>query len=62
VWKIVALAMIGHRPDELADLIQQLKSLRPRFSIAGSMVRLVVSRASNRKLFETALRRAGLPE
>ena len=62
VWKIVALAMISHRPDELADLIQQLKSLRPRFSIAGSMVRLVVSRASDRKLFETALRRAGLPE
>jgi tetratricopeptide (TPR) repeat protein len=62
VWTIVALAMNSHRPDELADLIQQLKSLRPRFSIAGCMVRLVAFQASDRELFETALRRAGLPE
>lgn len=62
VWMIVAMVMSGHRPDELADLIRQLKSLRPRFSITGAMVRLVASRASDRQLFETALRKAGLPE
>ncbi len=62
MWKIVALAMEGNRPDELADLIEQLKSLRPRFSIAGCMARFGAFQTSDRKLFETALRRAGLPE
>ncbi|TAJ84509.1 adenylate/guanylate cyclase domain-containing protein [Reyranella sp.] len=62
MWKIVALAMEGNRPDELADLLEQLKSLRPRFSIAGCMARFGPFQASDRKLFETALRRAGLPE
>ena len=62
MWKIVAVAMESHQSDELADLIEQLKSLRPRFSIAGCMVRFGAFQDSDRKLFETALRRAGLPE
>lgn len=62
MWKTVALAMESRRPDELADLIEQLKALRPRFSIAGCMARFGAFQASDRKLFETALRRAGLPE
>jgi TolB-like protein/class 3 adenylate cyclase len=62
VYKIRALAMDGHRPDELPDLVQQLKSLLPRFTIARGVARLVASRAADRMLYETALRKAGFPE
>jgi TolB-like protein/class 3 adenylate cyclase len=60
--KIVALAMGGSDPDGLRDAVQQVKSLDPGVSIATLMPRLIVSRASDRELFKTALRKAGLPE
>jgi adenylate cyclase len=61
--KVAALAMEGFHPDEVRDMIQHVKSsVHPLVSISGTMLRLVVSRASDRELFETALRKAGLPE
>jgi adenylate cyclase len=60
--KLVILAMGGSHPNELRDVVQQVKSLNPSVSIATIMPRLIVSRASDRELFETALRKAGLPE
>jgi TolB-like protein len=62
VVKIAALAMDGSRPDELRDLVQQVKSMYPGISIGGTRLRLVVSRSADRELFETALRKAGFPE
>jgi tetratricopeptide (TPR) repeat protein len=62
IVKIAALAMGGSDPDELRDTVQQVKSLDPGASIATMMPRLIVSRASDRELFETALRKAGFPE
>ncbi len=62
VYKIRALAMDGPRPDELPDLVRQLKSLLPRFTIARGVARLVASRRADRMLYETALRKAGFPE
>jgi tetratricopeptide (TPR) repeat protein len=62
MFKIAALAMDGSHPDELRDLVQQVKSRYPGISIGGTMQRLVVSRPVDRELFETALRKAGLPE
>ena len=62
IVKIAALAMGGSEPDELRDAVQQLQSLDPGVSIATLMPRLIVSRPSDRELFETALRKAGVPE
>jgi tetratricopeptide (TPR) repeat protein len=61
ILKIVALAMDGSHPDELRDAVQQVNSLNPAMSIADSM-RLPLSRSADRELFETALRKARLPE
>jgi TolB-like protein/class 3 adenylate cyclase len=62
IMKIAALAMDGSRPDELRDVVRQLDLMVPGISIGGSMQRLVVSRSADRELFETALRKAGLPD
>jgi tetratricopeptide (TPR) repeat protein len=62
MFQIAALAMDGSHPDELRDLVQQVKSMYPGISIGGSMQRLVVSRSADRELFETALRKAGFPD
>jgi tetratricopeptide (TPR) repeat protein len=62
IMKIAALAMGGSRPDELRDAVQQLNLMAPRVTIGGSLQRLVVSRPADRELFETALRKAGLPD
>jgi TolB-like protein/class 3 adenylate cyclase len=62
IVKIAALAMDGSRPDELRDLVQQWMSMFPGVTIVTGMQRLVVSRSADRELFETALRKAGLPD
>jgi tetratricopeptide (TPR) repeat protein len=62
IIKLAALAMEGSRPDELRDLVQQVMSIFPGASIVTGMQRLVVSRSADRELFETALRKAGLPD
>jgi TolB-like protein/class 3 adenylate cyclase len=62
VFKIAALAMGGSRPNELRDVVQQLNLMVPGASIGGSMQRMVLSRSADRKLFETALRKAGFPD
>jgi adenylate cyclase len=61
--KLAALAMEGSHPDEVRDMLQQVKSsVHPSVSISTMAGMPPLSRSSDRELFKTALRKAGLPE
>jgi TolB-like protein/class 3 adenylate cyclase len=61
--KVAALAMEGSRPDKVGDAVQQVKSFtHPLVSISAIMLRFPPSQPADRERFETALRKAGLPE
>jgi adenylate cyclase len=61
--RLAALAMEGSRPGEVQVALQQLRSATyPSVSISGILQDLSVHSRSDRELFETALRKAGLPE
>jgi adenylate cyclase len=62
VVKVAAVAMCGHRADELPDLVQQLLSLLPRMTITGFRRRTPMYQADDREHFAEALRTAGIPD
>jgi adenylate cyclase len=62
MFKVAALAMDGSHPDELRDTVQQLKAGYPDMSVTEILLRLTVSRSTDRELFTTALRKAGFQE
>jgi adenylate cyclase len=59
--KVAALAMLGDRTVEIPDLVRQLLSINPR--ITAKRVGIVMStfRPSDLELYQTALRKAGIP-
>ena len=62
MFKLVALAMADSQPEKVRDAVEQAKSAwHPNFSISAIM-RFVHWQPTDRRLFETALRKAGLPE
>ena len=60
--KIAAIAMQGHRADELSGLVGQLLSLLPRMTIKGFRRRMSMYQAADLEHFADALRMAGVPE
>lgn len=59
--KIAALALGGHHADQLPDLVRQLLSIVPGVTIKSVRRRMSAYQVADRELYETALRKAGLP-
>jgi adenylate cyclase len=63
ILKLVALVMEGSEPDKIRDAVQEVRSsTHPLVSISMIMRRTPLVRSADRELFESALRKAGLPE
>jgi tetratricopeptide (TPR) repeat protein len=61
--RLAALAMEGSHPGEIQNAVQQLKSaMRRPVSISVILSSLPLHSQSDRELFATALRKAGLPD
>jgi adenylate cyclase len=60
--KVAALAMRGHRADEMSDLVRQLLSMLPGVTIKTIGRRMSAFRPADRELYKKALRTAGIPE
>ena len=61
--RLAALAMEGSRPGEVQNALQQLNlATHHPMSISEILFALPVHSQSDRELFATALRKAGLPE
>lgn len=60
--KIAAVAMYGHRAEELSGLVGQLLSQLPRMTIKGFRRRMSMYQAADLEHFTDALRTAGIPE
>ena len=62
IVKAAALALRGHRQDLLADVVGQLLSIVPGITIKSVSRAMSAYRAADLKLYEGALRTAGIPE
>jgi TolB-like protein/class 3 adenylate cyclase/Tfp pilus assembly protein PilF len=59
---VAALALRGHHADQLPDLVRQLLSIVPGVTIKSVRRSMSAYRAADRKLYEDALRTAGISE
>jgi hypothetical protein len=59
---VAALALRGHHADQLPDLVHQLLSIVPGVTIKSVRRSMSAYRAADRKLYEDALRTAGISE
>jgi adenylate cyclase len=63
ILKLVALVKEDIEPDKIRDAVQEVRSsTHPLVSVSMIMRRTPLARSADRELFESALRKAGLPE